>query len=114
MNWKQLTNERQLEEINRISEDRPVLIFKHSTSCGISLMMLEQFEQSWSNSMVEPYFLDLLAYRALSNKVAEDYNIIHQSPQVILIRNGSAIYQMSHTGINAHEIDSIAKELEKV
>ncbi len=109
MEWEQLISSDQLEEINKKSHDKPVIIFKHSTRCSISAMALGRFERSFDKDAgFEPYFLDLIANREVSNKVAELYKVHHQSPQVVLILKGEAIYNASHNAISFDDIkDSI-------
>jgi bacillithiol system protein YtxJ len=104
MNWKTLTSEEQLQEINTESAHQPVAVFKHSTRCSISSMAKARLDRAAAPEGLTFYYLDLIAYRALSNKVAEIYNIPHESPQLLLIRNGECIYDESHTGILMDEI----------
>ena len=107
MNWLNLENATQLEEIKAQSTDKPVLIFKHSTSCSISGMAWNRMQRNWKEEdfkKVTPYYLDLLSYRAISNQIASDFGVYHQSPQVILIKDGKAIYDNSHMGISYAEI----------
>ncbi len=100
--WEQLTQTSQLETILEESKERPVLIYKHSTRCGISSMALDRLERSWDEDgkAIKPYFLDLIAYRNVSNIVAEMFNVYHQSPQVIVIKDGKAVFDESHMGIS--------------
>lgn len=109
--WEILTEEKQLEQIDFASKTLPVIIFKHSTRCGISLHALDKLESGWSQIKNAPfafYYLDLLNYRNISNQVAERYSIIHQSPQIIIIKKGKAVYDISHNGIT---IDIIKQKL---
>ncbi len=100
--WEQLTQTSQLETILEESKERPVLIYKHSTRCGISSMALDRLERSWDEDgkAIKPYFLDLIAYRNVSNIVAEMFNVYHQSPQIIVIKDGKAVFDESHMGIS--------------
>lgn len=100
--WIALEREEQVKEIAEISASTPVLIFKHSTTCGISRMALKQFEKEYDldKKQIEPYFLDLKQYKSLSNLVASHFGVQHESPQVLLIKNGNAVYNESHGGIN--------------
>jgi bacillithiol system protein YtxJ len=107
MNWNTLDKIDQLEEIYKASFQHPVVIFKHSTHCGISTMVLKNFEteikqQNQLNS--EFYFLDLIKDRAVSNAVAEKFGVIHQSPQLIVIKNGRTVHHASHYSINLKEV----------
>jgi bacillithiol system protein YtxJ len=111
MKWNNLTNTEQLEQIDRESEARAVLIYKHSTRCGISSTALGRIERRFREEDAEklkPYFLDLLQYRELSQEVARRYNVGHESPQVLVIRNGKCIFTESHMGISYEALMSAA------
>jgi bacillithiol system protein YtxJ len=98
--WRPLTDLGQLNEIIQESVDKPVILFKHSTRCGVSRMTLKQFENEYDlDDQVTPYYLDLLEYRSISNAIAERFGVQHQSPQLLLIRNGKAVYDASHSDI---------------
>ena len=103
MNWKALEQAPQLKEIKNKSLTHPVLIFKHSTRCSVSSMALNRLERSWDSqdmTGVELYFLDLIALRDVSNLVAEEFGVYHESPQILLIYNGECVYNTSHMGIS--------------
>jgi len=104
MNWIELTNENQLETIKKISAEQPIVIFKHSTRCSISSMAKNRLERETPVENTVFYYLDLLRYRPISNKIAEDFSIAHQSPQILLIRNGECVYEESHNGITMEDI----------
>ena len=105
IDWNLLTDLGQLNEIITLSNEKPVLIFKHSTRCSISRMALKQFENEFDlQAKVTPYFLDLLEYRSISNEIATRFNVMHQSPQLLLIKNGIVIYHVSHDSIDAQEL----------
>tara|TARA_R110002126_G_scaffold290637_2_gene448077 strand:+ start:164 stop:553 length:390 start_codon:yes stop_codon:yes gene_type:complete len=102
MDWNNLTDLGQLNEIMTLSSEKPVAIFKHSTRCSVSRMALKQFENEFDSSdKVTPYFLDLIAYREVSNEIAHRFGVQHQSPQLILVKDGKAIYNASHSDIDA-------------
>lgn len=110
--WQTLSDESQLEEINTLSNDlsiKGVLIFKHSTRCGTSSMALKRFNSSWKTPKAEfpIFFLDLIRYRALSNKLAEVYGVHHESPQVLVISKGKCIYDASHHHIRVEDIPGL-------
>jgi bacillithiol system protein YtxJ len=95
----------QLNEIVNESTEKPVVIFKHSTRCSISRMALRQFEQEFDlEGKVVPYYLDLLEHRDISNDIANRFGVYHQSPQLILIKEGKAIYDRSHESIDANKL----------
>lgn len=104
--WRQLTDLGQLNEISDISNEKTVVIFKHSTTCGISKFVWNRFQKEYDipNEQMELYYLDLLAYRSISNEVAERFNVIHQSPQVLVIKDGVCVYNASHESIIAEDL----------
>ena len=104
MDWKALTTEAQLEQIKADSFQRPQVIFKHSTRCSISSVALQRLQKGGQPAELDFYFLDLIAYRSLSNKVAEVFKVHHESPQVLIIKDGECIYDESHLGISMHDI----------
>lgn len=105
INWIELTDLGQLNEIMDLSHQQPVIIFKHSTRCSISRMALKQFENEYDlEGSVTPYFLDLLNHRDISNEIATRFEVYHQSPQLLLIKEGKSIYDASHSDIDAVEL----------
>jgi bacillithiol system protein YtxJ len=93
-----------LEDIRKNSTLRPQVIFKHSTRCSTSALVKNRLERASQPQEIDFYYLDLLSYRPVSNKVAESFRIDHESPQVLIIRNGECIYDESHLGISMDEI----------
>ncbi len=88
-----------------LSPQQPVAIFKHSTRCSISRMALKQFENEFDlEGSVTPYYLDLLNHRDISNEIATRFQVYHQSPQLLLIKEGKSIYDASHSDIDAVEL----------
>ncbi|WP_159475066.1 bacillithiol system redox-active protein YtxJ [Chryseobacterium sp. 18068] len=105
--WKTIKSEEDLEKAIKQSYENRVAVFKHSTSCFISKTVLKNFEKEIENSDEQNvifYFLDLLAFRPISNKIAEDFAIRHESPQLIVIENGKAINNASHQDISLSQI----------
>lgn len=112
MNWNHLNTPEILEEIKEISTRQKVLIFKHSTRCSISAMALNRLERSWREEEmknIKPYYLDLLTFRAISNQIEREFDVEHQSPQLIIIENGKAVYEASHYDINYQDLLKIKK-----
>ena len=99
--WKKICNDDDLNEAIQKSFHQKTVIFKHSTRCFISKTVLSNFEKEVKNSDKKAgfYFLDILAYRDLSNKIAEQFLIRHESPQIIILENGSVINHASHQSI---------------
>mgnify|MGYP003439451705 FL=1 len=96
----------QFDEIDEISHTKPVVLFKHSTRCIISRTVLKQFdtEFQFTEDKIAWYLLDLLNYRDLSNEIANRYNVVHQSPQIVVIRNGKAVFNESHDSISVEDL----------
>lgn len=100
-NWQHLTHIDQLEEIVKMSVERPIVIFKHSTTCGISAAAKSRLESvPFDASKGAFFYLDLLTYRPISNKIAERFEVVHQSPQIIVIKDGKAVKNNSHHAIS--------------
>lgn len=107
MDWKMIKDEHELDQILKRSESKPQVIFKHSTRCSISSVAKNRLERSEAPSGADFYYLDIFGYRNLSNKVAALFNVHHESPQVLVIRNGICVYDESHMGISMAEIADI-------
>ena len=111
MNWKLLTSEDQLPQIKERSTQTPQVIFKHSTRCVVSSMAKNRLERSQTPENVDFYFLDLIKYRGISNKIESDFMVNHESPQILLIKNGECVYEESHNGISMDEIEEQIKNV---
>ncbi len=99
--WKVLDTISQLDRIVTNSNTRTQVIFKHSTRCGISSGVLRKFEKQYATAFeaVDFYYLDLIAYRAISNGIAERFAVIHQSPQLLVFKDGVVASNASHYDI---------------
>jgi bacillithiol system protein YtxJ len=106
MNWVALTKKEQLDQIKNDDSNEIILIFKHSTRCSISSMALNRLERSWKTSeiAISTYLLDLISYRELSSQIEKEFGVYHESPQLILIKNGKAVYDASHMAISYNDI----------
>ena len=105
INWIPLQFAGQLDEMVAISDQKPAVIFKHSSRCSISRFALKQFEKEFVlEDRVDAYFLDLLEYRDISNEIASRFGVYHQSPQLLLIKNGKSVYDASHDAIDAGDL----------
>lgn len=114
LKWTDLSSIDQLDELDKISQNHPVIIFKHSTRCSISAASLNRLERKWDASKTKgaiPYFLDLIAHREVSNEIAQRYRVEHQSPQILVISNGQCVYDNSHFGIS---FESVAENITTV
>ena len=100
--WIPLNDIQQLNHIEEKSRTKTQVIFKHSTRCGISRMVINQFVDNYnlSEKDLDLYFLDLLSYRDVSSEVGYKFQVLHQSPQLIVIKNGVVLAHDSHGAIN--------------
>lgn len=108
--WIHLSVPDQINELITESGSIPIVIYKHSSRCGLSYMTENKLESGWEvlKPKVNLYFLDVIRYRNVSAAVAERFNIRHQSPQILVIKNGICVYNTSHHEIN---VDTILKFL---
>ena len=104
--WISLTEPQQLNGLVKESSSIPVIIYKHSSRCGLSAMTENKLEEGWEllQPKVKLYFLDLIRDREVSKSVAERFNVRHQSPQILIIKNGICVYNSSHYEINVKTI----------
>ncbi len=105
--WKELSEKNLLGQIKETSRQKPVLLFKHSTRCGISSMAKNRLERYWTaqdSERMDPYLLDLIRYRDISNAIEQEFGVNHESPQVLVIVDGGCVYSASHMGIDYQDI----------
>ncbi|MEO5945051.1 MAG: bacillithiol system redox-active protein YtxJ [Ferruginibacter sp.] len=108
MNWISLETEKDLENIKERSSAKPQVIFKHSTRCSISSMVKSRLERAAAPEEIDFNILDLIANRLLSSKIAEYFSVGHESPQILIIKNGECVYDESHNGISMDDIEEQA------
>ena len=106
MNWINLEDEKQLDELIVKSDTTPQVIFKHSTRCSVSSMAKNRLDKNDAPDGSNFYYLDLIKHRNLSNKISDYFGIRHQSPQILVIINGKSVYNESHSGITFDEIEA--------
>lgn len=108
MNWKFIISKEDLDEALKSSHQKPTVLFKHSTRCSVSMMAKKSLEMSWDipESEVQAYFLDLIKFRDISNQIAADLEVEHQSPQLIGVKNGEVFYHASHSVISVDSLKS--------
>lgn len=107
--WVSISEGDQISEILSLSKEQPCLIFKHSTSCSISSMAKMRLESAWDfkEEELKAFFLDLISYRSVSNQIANDLQVHHESPQIILVDNGEVVLDASHLDCTVDEIRSV-------
>lgn len=106
MDWKVLREESEIEEIIKRSQTKAQVIFKHSTRCSISSVAKGRLDRAKTPADADFYYLDLISYRNISNKISQVFNVHHESPQILMIKNGACIYDESHMGINMGDIEA--------
>lgn len=106
MTWTEIINEKQLERIVECSQSIPCVIYKHSTKCSQSEMMKYVLEADWSfdSEEIKPYLLDIVKYQQIAGKIADKFEVYHQSPQILLIKNGICTYDADHLEISLEEL----------
>ncbi len=109
--WNNLNRVQQLDILQEESMKYPVVIYKHSTRCGVSSIVLRQFESSFDikKESVKLYYLDVLAHRTISNEIAAKFNVHHESPQLIVLKNGEVVHDSSHQEISAEKLKEIVE-----
>jgi bacillithiol system protein YtxJ len=109
-NWNSITSDETVKSIVEKSHQKPQIIFKHSVTCGISAYARSRIEDGYDHieGKADFNYLDLLAYRSVSNFIAEHLGVFHQSPQIIILKNGEVSHTVTHHSIDASKI---AKEL---
>lgn len=110
--WIDLNSMEQLDKIKNAPEERTIAILKHSTRCGVSRMVLRMFETDYDLDEAEPvdlYFLDLISHREISNKIAERFGVRHESPQLIVLKNGKVVHHSSHQSISANKLKELVE-----
>ncbi len=115
MDWKILDKESDFDTLIKTSFDQVAIIFKHSTRCGISSFVLRRFERDMDdfNSELNFYFLNLIGHRSISNLIEEKLNVRHESPQVMIVKDGKSIYNVSHSSIDFKTIiDTVPESAE--
>ena len=107
--WIDLNTMAQLDDMENKSEERTVAILKHSTTCGISRMVLKMFESDYDidKNEVDLYFLDLKSHRDISNAIAEKFRVRHESPQLIVLKNREVVHHSSHQAISAKKLKDL-------
>lgn len=107
LQWNYLESMEDLDAAEAFSKEKTVVLFKHSTRCSISRFVLKQFENTYNipTEKMELYFLDLIEYRPISNEIASRFGVIHQSPQMIVLKEGKEVYNSSHESIDANDLE---------
>ena len=114
MMWEEITSLEQIDKIKKYSENQPVVIYKHSTRCGISSLAIDRLERAWNAEemkSVQTYFLNLISYREISQAIADTFGVRHESPQLLLIKDGKCAFHASHMSIS---YQTLKNQLERI
>lgn len=106
IDWIIVNELTQIDELVQNSYSQPQIIFKHSTTCSISQMSKLRFESAYDLEL-DCYYLDLLAFRSISNHIAEKFSVHHESPQLLLIDKGECVFDASHFDISVAELKEV-------
>jgi len=104
--FSKVSDKETLEKLLTISRDRPVLVFKHSNACAISSRAYREMEQ-----LEDVNLLEVQSARELSNRLAELTGVEHETPQVIVLRDGRAVWNASHYDVN---VAAVTKALQSI
>ena len=81
------------------SKERPILVFKHSNACGISSAAYQEMEK-----LENVNFLEVQSSRELSQEIEATTGVAHETPQVIVLRDGKAVWNASHSRVKADRV----------
>ena len=102
--WNYIVNEIDLQNAVDYSFEQPVLLFKHSTRCSISSLAKNRIERAKSVDFSKVYLIDLIKFRSISDEITKQFNVIHESPQLLKIVNGKCTYNASHQNVSLENI----------
>lgn len=108
--WTKITDQAKIDALKEHSFEAPVVIYKHSNRCSISRLVLNRIEAGWNIPVDRSFLVDVVVDRNLSLKIASDYDVHHESPQILVISSGKCSYHSSHMAINVNEIDQAMEE----
>ena len=106
LEWFNLGSIDDLNAALEFSKEQPILLFKHSTRCSISSSAMDRFKRNWNGSEVNvrAFYLDLLNHKDVSAEIAERLNVEHQSPQMIIVKDGIAVFSATHMNIDFNDV----------
>jgi bacillithiol system protein YtxJ len=104
MTWINLQTDEHLNHLKENSYTKPQIIFKHSTRCSISSVAKNRLERTIQPEELDFHYLDLIKYRQISAKISDDFNVYHESPQILVIKDGACVYDESHSAIDMKDI----------
>lgn len=111
INWTSIKHPSQIDEIIELSRQKTCLIYKHSPTCPISSMARHRLEGNWDfdDADIATYVVDVIYARPLSQQLAQTFGIRHESPQVLVIRDGQCIHHSSHLDISVGDLKGVVE-----
>ena len=106
-----LTSAADFEDLVEASRSNRVAVFKHSTTCPLSSLAKNRLDRALRRDQLDlpVYYLDLLRHRPISNLIEERLGVRHESPQLIVVDGGEAVYSATHLGIDPAAIPAPAQ-----
>jgi len=108
--WREITSIEEWDKVMSDSASRQVIVLKHSTRCPVSASALEEYEAYLAdkpNPDTDYYLVKVIESRPVSNKIAEDLGVVHQSPQMILVKDGKAVWNTSHWSVTKKHMAAV-------
>jgi len=104
-----LSDSDELEAAIAESRERPVLVFKHSRTCGISCEALDELRTHVERTEGTAAYklITVQSHRRLSDEAAARFGVRHETPQAILLRDGRPVWTASHFRITANHLDTV-------
>lgn len=96
---KNLISKQEYEQLIRASKKTPAIIFKHSTRCSISAVVLDRLNEA--SKKFDIHIIDVINNRDISNMIAQDLHVVHRSPQLLVVQNGVCSFHASHMEISS-------------
>jgi bacillithiol system protein YtxJ len=108
--WKEITTLEEWQHILDTSDEQPAVILKHSTTCPVSASALDEYNQYLSKApseQVNYYMVKVIESRPVSNQIAEDLGIKHQSPQILYFKDKQSVWNTSHWSVTSKHISAV-------
>lgn len=108
--WREITTLEEWEQLKADSAERQIVVLKHSTRCPVSASALEEYDDYLAdkpNADTDYYLVKVIESRPVSNKIAEDLGVPHASPQMILFKDGRAVWNTSHWSVTKKHMTAV-------
>ncbi|AQT86493.1 bacillithiol system protein YtxJ [Paenibacillus larvae subsp. larvae] len=108
--WKEISEIQEWNDLFAHSDEQPFVILKHSTTCPVSASALEEYEEYLSgrpNEQVKYYLVKVIESRPVSNRIAGDLKVKHESPQIIYVKDKASYWNTSHWSITKKHMAAV-------